>query len=320
MRAAFDLDELPARERYTYWRDVSESLHVPVSVTCDSTEHLNVRWDGRYIGRFFVGSAFFSEEQKVSRTQRHISRSGADPIGVWVPLSGGIRMRQDGRETLVQPGQLGVVDPTRPYEEVTLTNTHFLWMHLPRPDVLAKLGTTESITGVAHVPERPYMHLAISFIRSLSGVWDELPALNADRAATNAFDLLSLAFGQYTSLSRQSGDEENAVRILQIKLFVREHLADPDLSIDTVATGLSLPAHDVRRLTSQAGFIFQRYVQERRLVQCAMALIDPRFADRSVADIACMCGLRRIDRFLKAFRVAYDVSPEEFRMAKRIKQ
>jgi hypothetical protein len=100
MRAAFDLDDLPASERYDYWRDVSESLHVPVSVTCDSEDRFRARWDGRYLGRIFAGRAFISEEQRVARTTRHISRSTAEPIGVWMPLSGGILMRQDGRETM----------------------------------------------------------------------------------------------------------------------------------------------------------------------------------------------------------------------------
>jgi hypothetical protein len=51
MRSTFDLDELPLSERYAYWRDVSETLHVPVSVSCDKQRPsrrsgTDVYWEG----------------------------------------------------------------------------------------------------------------------------------------------------------------------------------------------------------------------------------------------------------------------------------
>ncbi|ANB76414.1 hypothetical protein AYM40_29720 [Paraburkholderia phytofirmans OLGA172] len=316
MRSTFDLDDLPLSERYGYWRDVSESLHVPVSVSCEKTETFTAKWDGRPLGRLFVGSAFLSEAQRVSRTSYHIGRSAVDPVGIWMPLTGGIHLRQDGKEALIGPGQLAIVDPARPYEELTLRNCNFLWMLVPREDVVARIGSTQKVTGLAHSVDQPHARLAIEFVRSLSTVWDELSGPRSDQVAAHALSLLGLAFNAYTDAPALTNDADSSELLLWIRLFIDERVADRSLSAETVATALGLSTQEVSRLTAQAGLGFQDYVQARRLARCFCMLSDARFAVYSVHDISNMGGWSHIDCFRKAFEATYGISPDDYMLRK----
>ncbi|NPT47636.1 helix-turn-helix domain-containing protein [Paraburkholderia sp. 1N] len=316
MRSTFDLEDLPLSERYEYWRDVSETLHVPVSVSCDETETFTAKWDGRPLGRLFVGSAFLSEAQRVSRTSYHIGRSAADPVGIWMPLTGGIHLRQDGKDALIGPGQLAIVDPARPYEELTLRNCNFLWMHVPREDIVARIGSTQKVTGLTHSVDQPHARLAIEFVRSLSTVWDELSSPQSEQVAAHVLSLLGLAFNAYTDSPAITNDTDSSELLLWIRLFIDERVADRGLSAETVAAALGLSTQEVRRLTAQAGPGFQDYVQARRLTRSFRMLSDPRFAAHSVNDISNMVGWLHIDCFRKAFEAAYDISPDDYRLRK----
>lgn len=314
MRATFDLNDLPVSERYEYWQGVSESLHVPVSVSCEQTETFTAKWDGRLLGRLFAGSAFLSEAQRVSRTSYHIDRSEVDPVGIWLPLTGGIHLRQDDKEALIRPGQLAIVDPARPYEELTLRNCHFLWMLLPREDVVARIGSTEKVTGLAHSVDQPRTRLAIEFVRSLSAVWDELSGPQSEQVAMHVLSLLGLAFNAHADAPALANETDSSERLLWIRLFIDERVADRSLSAETVAAALGLSTQEVQRLTAQAGPGFQGYVQARRLARCFRMLSDPRFAAYSVHDISDMGGWLNVDCFRKAFEAAYDMSPEDHRL------
>ncbi|MFM0206564.1 helix-turn-helix domain-containing protein [Paraburkholderia sediminicola] len=316
MHSRFDLNDLPASERYEYWHDVSESLHVPVSVDCEETETFTAKWDGRPLGPLLAGSAFLSEAQRVSRTSYHIGRSAADPIGIWMPLTAGIHLRQDGKEALIGPGQLAVVDPTRPYEELTLRNCNFLWMLLPREDVVARIGSTEKVTGFAHSVDQPHARLAIEFIRSLSTVWDELSGPKSEQIAAHVLSLLGLAFNAHAKAPALTNAADSSELLLRIRLFIDERAADHSLSVETVAAALGIPAQEVQRLTTQAGSGFHAYVQERRLARCFRMLSDPRFAAHSVHDISTMGGWLHIGCFRKAFEAAYGISPDDVRRRK----
>ncbi len=317
MRSEFDLNVLPARERYDFWRDVSQSLHVPVGVSCERPESFSARYDGRHLGRFAVGSAFISVEHRVSRTPQHIRRSSDDMVGVWLPLTGGILMHQDGRDAHIRPGQLGVVDPARPYEELTFDDFNFLWIQLPREDVEAKIGSTKAITSVAFTPEEPRTRLAIEYLNSLSRVWDTIAGTSAEQAAGYACTLLALAFDRQKSASRGADAADPELQMLRIKSFLNKHLADSDLSSEMAGCALGITAHEVERIARLHNMEFAQYVLKTRLMRCAQMLADPRFGAYSTADIASMNGVPHAERFHKAFAETYAMSPDDYRAARQ---
>lgn len=314
MRSEFDLNTLPARERYDYWRHVSQSLHVPVAVSCDRPDAFSARYDGRYLGRFAAGSAFISVEHSVSRTLTHIRQSSDDMVGVWMPLSGGMLMHQDGRDAHIRPGQLGVVDPSRPYKEFSFDDFNFLWIQLPRAEVESKIGSTRAITGIAYTVEEPHARLAIEYLRSLSEVWDSITGAQAEQAASHACTLLALAFNrrQPSMLCADSGEPD--IQMLRIRFFVKEHLSDSDLTSEVAGRALNMAATELERLMLLHGEEFERYVLNRRLSRCARMLADSHYGAQSAADIAHINGLQDVSGFRRAFTERYSMSPDDYRV------
>ncbi len=314
MRSEFDLHILPAHERFDFWRDVSQSLHVPVNVGCDRPLAFSARYDGRYMGPFMAGSAAMSAEQKISRTPAHIRKSSGDMIGIWFPLSGSMKMQQDGREAHIRPGEFGVVDPLRPYEEVTSAGFNFLWLHMPRESVEAGIGATRSITGTAFASTEPHARLAINYVYSLSKVWNELEGAAAERAATHASTLLALAFHRLPTMAApRKYVVDPAVQLLRVRSFVNAHLADRMLSSSMTGAALGMTSSEVEDVLRWHETDFAQFLLSVRLNRCAQALADARYNGYSAKEIARMSGLASAEQFCAAFAAAYGVAPNAYR-------
>ena len=78
------------------------------------------------------------------------------------------RVLQDGRETIIHPGEFALYDTTRPYElqfNDDFTQTIF---QVPRAMLQRRIAGTENLTAISFTPDRPLQKLAYNFISSAS--------------------------------------------------------------------------------------------------------------------------------------------------------
>jgi AraC family transcriptional regulator len=99
-------------------------------------------------------------------------------------------------------------------------------------------------------------------------------------------------------------------RILQVQLFIQEHL-DEELSLDRLARVAHFsPYHFHRIFRGIVGEGVKEYVRRLRLDSAAVALKN---TDRSIIDIALGAGYNAHESFSRAFRQMFGVSPSQFR-------
>ncbi|MEJ0069033.1 MAG: hypothetical protein WDO24_10225 [Pseudomonadota bacterium] len=71
---------------------------------------------------------------------------------------------------------------------------------------------------------------------------------------------------------------------------IEAELANPDLSVATIAAGQSLSARTVHKLFAAHGTSFGRHLLARRLERCRCDIEDPRQAGRGITEICFRWG------------------------------
>src|SRR5262249_22606835 len=102
--------------------------------------------------------------------------------------------------------------------------------------------------------------------------------------------------------------------------FVRQNLANPDLSPRLAAAQLGMSVRTLHARFEQVGETFSRRVLDHRLEGCAEALREPRQIVCGISDVAYRWGFNDLSHFNKAFRARFGVTPSRWRDPGRTKQ
>jgi len=93
-----------------------------------------------------------------------------------------------------------------------------------------------------------------------------------------------------------------------------ESLADPALSVSSLAAQLGLSASQIHRVFASEPLTPAQYIWERRLEACSRDLREPRLAGRTVSEIAFGRGFNDAAHFSRVFRERFGCSPREWRL------
>jgi len=139
------------------------------------------------------------------------------------------------------------------------------------------------------------------------------PAL-APLVSQHIADLLAAAVGTTPDAQHIiAGRGVRAARMQMIKQYIENNLHRSRLSAQTAGSSLKLSPRYIRRLFADEGRSFSDYVTERRLNRIYRQLTSPRFATKSIADIAFESGLVEPSTFYRQFKARYGMKPSEVR-------
>lgn len=312
MPIQFTTDGVPAGRRLALWQDI----------VCDVYVQLDCKSD---LGGAFAGSVtraqlgeticseVSSQRQHVFRTPSRIARAHEEFVLIALGKQGVGGIVQDGRETLMRPGEFAIYDTTRPYElhfDDAFTQTI---LQVPRDMLLRRLSGTEPFTAIAFGSDRPLQKLAHDFVYQLCQSADQIGQEHAVRLSEQAVDLVAMALGERLDGRPLPSSTHRSALLYRLKAHIRAHLADPGLSLAATARALGISPRYVNDLLSDEKTSFQRYVLSERLGHCRRDLSSPMLAHRHVSEIAFAWGFNDLSHFGRVFREQYGMSPRDWR-------
>lgn len=223
-------------------------------------------------------------------------------------------VQQDGRETVLGPGDFVVYETTRPFTWALQSGRGAGSWQL---DVLTwpreSIGIPESESAlVTATAMRGGSGLSGIVSRMLGDLVVEHPALDASRSAALADEVGDL-LGVLTSTVTGDVRPPEAALLARIDRFIDEHLGDPDLSPESIARAHAVSLRQLHRLFAGRQHTVARTIRARRLERCRRDLVSPRSAHCSVTEIARRWGFWDLGVFGRAFRETYGVSPSAYR-------
>ncbi|MFF4625825.1 helix-turn-helix domain-containing protein [Nonomuraea jabiensis] len=309
--------EVPPVDRFGWWCAVTEREMAPTLLSSDRTDDFYASVTILRLGHAIVTAPEF-EDMCSTRTSKLIRRS--DPEQWWLTLvcAGSMWLEQDGNRARLAPGDLVLESTSRPFRCGIVSNdgelARSITLQIPRqavplPDRLLR-GHVARAMSSAHGAGA----LLARFMESLLQTRTTLGQAENARLGTVVSELATLFLTEITGATdiRPTRTRQQA-QARQIKHFVRENLARPDLSPSVIASVHHISVRSLHLLFQNEGQSIGQYIRYQRLERCRVDLADPLLSGRTVAQIAARWGFPDAASFNRAFKTAFGMPPGEYR-------
>jgi AraC-like DNA-binding protein len=304
---------MPPSDRLHRLRDEVGRAVVPVEVEYHTNpEAVRARCVGRNVGRLSVLTVR-STPVTLRRTTA-LARADSEPCVVLELQRAGRRtVTQDDRSTVLHPGDLDIIDTSRPYTSANLDGTDQHYIRVPRAGLALPDRTLSRITGQRVGPQNPVAELMVTYLVRLAG--DDRLAARADMDVFESPTIeliravVATQLGDDT-LAREPLENTLALRIME---FTRQHLTDHDLSAAKIARAHNISVRHLYTTLSRSGIVLGEWIRLRRLEGCRGDLARTGRNSRTISFIAHQWGFGDATHFSRAFRDAFGMSPREWR-------
>jgi AraC-like DNA-binding protein len=303
-----DLANVKGPERAALWMRSAGTLFPGLSVTKPPVNPVVGRIRGVPLG---PGRLWTVLSPPVLVSYVPSSRRDVQPMfSVMLQLEGATTAAQCGRECRLERGDFCVIDGLAPFDlEVDQSLSRVVFLQMPRYAVLSRRDGLERRTALPFDTQEP----GAAFLRNvLTNLIDAAPLLEADQRAAALASVVQM-LGVPRLPGGEIGPGRNAERIAATLAFIDTELADPTLTAQRVAAAQRLSRRRLDQILATQGTSLSALIWARRLAQAASDLLDPRFSDKTVTQIAFGVGFEDAAHFTRAFKRRYECTPREWR-------
>jgi len=319
MNSLVDLDLRrvgPARPTvldFAGFRSVVQRSFLPLRVSPNNDPHFEavighgVTTDDVSIASLFAGAHI------VERTDEHVAADRRDCFKLSLLVKGSGLLVQDGRETLLRPGDLAIYDTSQPYAMIFDDSFYSVVMMFPHQaldlpvDLVRQLRATPLDGGVGG--------LVAANMEWLGAHLDTLRGRSGARLVRSAVDLVTAMVANELDVGRDQNP--HGVLMRRIRDYIDENLGAVDLSPAQVASAHFISTRHLHALFQTEGTTVSSWIRQRRLERCRRALTDPLFAEKPIAAVAAAYGFTDAAHFSRVFKAAYGQPPSDVRMGAR---
>lgn len=299
-------------ERFTFWRDlVSDKV---IGLDIEQVAPHNSFFGTVQSAR--IGAMQFACVQSISqvaaRSRQQISKSNEDANVFCFDLAGNQRLSGQNIDNDLNTGDWVALDSTRP----------FRWFFPDAHTQLTVKIAKEKLRNRACLPDRPVAQhfsgrkgLGKIVFEIITSFWNQaqwLPESAHARLEEFVVELLANVLADSTQ-GREKRNHSHDLRKLEVKAFVADHLRNPELSVDAIASRLNLSSRYLYALFKDEDKTIACHIRELRLSKCRQDLENPRLAERSVTEICYYWGFNDSAHFSKLFKSRFGMSPKYYR-------
>lgn len=299
-------------DSFAAWRTLISTSFVPLETDPVRPGPFSGRLGGRVL-RDIGLTRVEASAHTVRRTPALVAAAPAAEYKLNLQLSGHGLLLQDGRETVLRPGDLAIYDTARPY---TLTfDGDFSTLVLMFPHRLLGLVAEDvsQVTAVRMDAGQRLGRAVAPFLHQIAAMLPELEGPVGHRLAVNVVDLVGTVLTDELYSRSGHGTDENARAMRRIQHYVEAHLPDPELDPGAIAAAHFMSIRTLHKLFASSELTVAGWIRQRRLEHCRRDLSDALHADVPVGAIGARWGLPDASHFSRLFRTAYGLSPVRFR-------
>jgi len=247
----------------------------------------------------------------VERTPELIERAPGRHLKLGIQLAGTGMLVQDGREVVLNPGEVAIYDTGTPYTLEFDHDFRCLVVMYPRtmsvipPADLSQLTATplSSAAGLGPVVASCLLSIATELGRLDTRVGPRMA-----QASVHLVDSLLLR-----ELELSDGTLAAPRRFREVAEFIEQRLGSTDLTPAAIAHANFMSVRSLHSLFRSRGASVSTWITRRRLHRCRADLTDPARTDESVSTIASRWGFPDPSTFSRAFRREFGTSPRSVR-------
>ncbi|MEU3224711.1 helix-turn-helix domain-containing protein [Streptomyces sp. NPDC006976] len=315
MSPGLDTALIPAQDREEVIRQAVWDSVVVVDIDHHPPAgEIRARMDVDSVGPLRVCSAR-STEVTLRRTERLVRKDEEPSLFLSLQVTGTSMGAQNGRECVVRPGEFAVFRSNAPYTLLFDEGVDHHFLRLPLTALALPDRLLRDTTTVTFSAENPLARLAYTYFSQLADSDEFRRSPHADAVVAPSIELLrAVLISQHGDMDTGLAKEPmEATLALRIRHYVREHLAEPDLSAARIAAAHDISVRHLYAVLSRAGISLGDWIRARRLDGCKRELAGPAGRSRTVAAIGRSWGFVNATHFSRVFKDAYGMSPRAWR-------
>jgi len=312
MQPLFSTRDAHPRERFDYWHEVARKNIVYHDVQPDNRLQFEAEMEAGVLAD--VGFVRCTHSPlTISRTADHIARANTDDLFLCRQIAGTLALEQEGREVVLEAGDLTLIDPMLPYSGTFPSGSDLLILKLPRRDLEARIGKVRPTVARAMKSLDPDISLTSSLLAVLPAHVGKLSHVAEEVLKHQMIDLIAVSLAKMVQSGTPRISSTRGLVLLKVRAAIETRLSDPTLDGQAVAAAAGVSVRYANAVLAEEGTSIARYIRERRLARCRRALEDPRQAHRSLREIAYGWGFSDMTHFGRSFRKAYAMLPNVYR-------
>jgi AraC-like DNA-binding protein len=312
MAVVLDTDSVPAGDRAAALISAMVDASVPSHVIpADRDGIVAARMD---VWAFGAASIFRAETSGVRlvRTAKQALTCPSPNLAIAVQEIGDGMHDQRGHQRIVPPGDLLITDLNAAYDFHWTGRGASQCLHVALDDLALPHDVILEASTRLHTS--PLYELMVNHIIGLTRCADELSAdPSAAAVGVVSVELARALLASAAHDPRYGRDTLATTLLTQIRAYIRQHLAEPDLAPENIAAAHNISVRYLYKVCAAADFSLHQWVTSQRLQGARDELAGPASRHRSIAMIAQRWGFSNPTHFSRRFRAAYGISPRDWR-------
>ncbi|MET8000939.1 helix-turn-helix domain-containing protein [Nonomuraea glycinis] len=249
----------------------------------------------------------------IRRTERLAREDDEPAVTLGVQMTGSSMVVQNGRECLLGPGDCAVFESIAPYTLLFEEQVDHRFIRFPRAALALPDRLLRDITAVPLGSDNPIARLAFTYFSQLTATDELHQGVHADAAVQPSVELLRAVLTSQHDNSGLARAPLEATLSLRVTQYIREHLADRDLSAARIAAAHDISVRHLYAVLSRSGISLGDWIRTRRLAECRRELAGQNGRLRTIAAIGRSWGFADATHFSKMFKQTYGISPRAWR-------
>lgn len=309
-------EDRPAGERFDFWLDALSGSVLPFTIRSDHEADFRAEVHAMRLGA--IRAALMTQPSMQGlRTPKQIRQSDPEFYQFAFNIRGDIEMSHDRYSVTLIPGDLVLIDSSRPFHCIAEEGTNRcvgLTLAFPRTLLPLPENKVKQLLLVRMSSREGIGRLLSNYLVELTRPGDEWRPADASRLAAITLDLLTAMLAQRLEADHlQPGESRHRALLAQIHSFIQQHLKDQNLSPGMIAAAHGISVRSLHRIFRDGNATVTERIRAGRLERCRRDLVDPHFQTKPVHAIAARWGLPDAAHFSRSFRAAYGLSPQVYR-------
>ncbi|MBZ8119273.1 helix-turn-helix domain-containing protein [Roseovarius sp. LXJ103] len=251
------------------------------------------------------------------RRREHFAKEQDASLLITIPHKGDVHFKQAARDTKCGPGAFLVERGDMPYEFWHAKRNRLWVLKVPTASVRSRLGATDRLGSLTFDATGGVGSYFVGAVRNTIECIDMIADAGRDMAGQHLLDLLCLSMRSDDRILDSNSSTIRAAHLQRAEQYIRDNLANPNLSSQLVAESCGISLRYLQRLFAETDNSIVGYIRDKRLTRCDEAL---RMVGETstVANIAYKWGFYDQAQFCKHYRKRFGCTPTDTRRQIRL--
>jgi AraC-like DNA-binding protein len=307
---SFSTTQMPGTQSIDAWRQAMAEVYYRLDIKSEHSERLNgqlIDWQSDVMGI----SNFKADAQRVTRRKAAAKADKAEDFVFLFPTRKPMRFEQRGREDMVLPGNVFLLNSAEPYVVDVPDGSENITIKIKRENLLGRAPMLDDLCGRANFAN-PYLIPAVAMLGEQ--MLRLKPDDNAAKLEQPLVDLicLMLELGRDGGAPPLTRPELSGLLFSRLCAFIQAQLGKLDLTPEIAASEHRISVRYLHKIFHANGLSFGQYLLDARLQRAHRMILAGNGCPRiNIGEIAYRCGFASQSHFSASYKMRYGVTPTQ---------